>query len=255
MQIPGSVAVVTGGGGGLGAGAARMLTAHGGRVAILDLPSSPGAETAKELGEQALFLPTDITDPDQVRSAVAATVEAYGRIDVLVNAAGVSPAGRVVNRAGRLHPLDVFERTVRVNLTGVFDVIRQVAGEMAKNEPGTDGERGLIVNVSSAAATEGQRGQAAYTATKGGIAALTLQLARDLADFGIRVMAIAPGIMDTPMLAGVDAERRAALLDLHLFPKRLGTPDDFAALLKVFIEVTLLNGEVVRLDAGTRMAG
>src|SRR4051794_41176808 len=130
MQIAGSVAVVTGGGG-LGAGAARMLTAHEAKVAILDLPSSPGAELAKELGEQALFLPTDITDSQQVQSAVAAAVEAFGRLDILVNAAGISPASRVVNKAGRLHPLDVFERTVRVNLTGVFDVIRHVSGEMA----------------------------------------------------------------------------------------------------------------------------
>jgi 3-hydroxyacyl-CoA dehydrogenase/3-hydroxy-2-methylbutyryl-CoA dehydrogenase len=255
MQISGSVGVITGGGGGLGAGAARMLVGNGGKVVILDLPSSPAADLAAELGDAALFVPTDVTDSAQVEAAVAASIDAFGRIDILVNAAGISPAARVVNRAGKMFPLDVFEKTLDVNLTGVFDVIRQVSKAMTANEPGDDGERGLIVNVSSAAATEGQVGQAAYTATKGAIAALTLQLARDLGDWGIRVMAIAPGIMDTPMLAGIDEDRRNALLNLHLFPKRLGTPEDFAALVKVFAEVNLLNGEVVRLDAGTRMGG
>lgn len=255
MQISHSVAVVTGGGGGLGAGVARMIVENGGRVVILDLPTSPGPALAAELGDAAVFIPVDITDTARVDTVVTSAADAFGRIDILVNAAGISPAARVINRSGRLHALDTFERTLAVNLTGVFDVLRRVVAVMARNEPGADGERGLIVNVSSAAATEGQVGQAAYTASKGAIAALTLQLARDLADRGIRVMAVAPGIMDTPMLAGIDDQRRDALLDLHLFPKRLGTPEDFAALVKIFAEVTLLNGEVVRLDAGTRMAG
>ena len=255
MEIADSVAVVTGGGGGLGAGAIRTLVAAGGRAAIFDLPSSPAAALAEELGDPVAFFPTDITDTAQVEASVAGVLERFGRIDILVNSAGISPAARVLNRRGDLFPLDLFEKTIAVNLTGPFDVIRQVSKAMAANEPRYDGERGIIVNVSSMAAFEGQKGQAAYTASKGAIANLTLQLARDLAEFGIRVMAIAPGIMDTPMLAGIDDARRAALLDLHLFPKRLGTPDDFGRLVKSMAEISILNGEVVRLDAGTRMGG
>lgn len=255
MDIAGSVGVVTGGGGGLGAGAAEMLVSHGGSVVILDLPQSAGAALAARLGDAAVFAPTDITDTEQVSAAIEVAIERFGGIDVLVNAAGISPAARVVNRRGELFPLDVFERTLSVNLVGPFDVIRQAARAMNDNDPREDGEKGVIVNVSSAAASEGQKGQAAYTASKGAIAALTLQLARDLADVGVRVNAIAPGIMDTPMLAGIDEDRRAALLDLHTFPKRLGTVDDFARLVQAVIEISLLNGEVIRLDAATRMGG
>jgi 3-hydroxyacyl-CoA dehydrogenase/3-hydroxy-2-methylbutyryl-CoA dehydrogenase len=255
MEIAGSVGIVTGGGGGLGAGAAEMLVAKGGSAVILDLPQSPGGTLAERLGEAALFVATDITEPDQVAAAIDSVIDRFGRIDILVNAAGISPAARVVNRRGELFPLDVFERTLAVNLVGPFDVVRRAALAMSQNDPRPDGERGVIVNVSSAAATEGQKGQAAYTASKGAIAALTLQLARDLADVGVRVNAIAPGIMDTPMLAGLDEDRRKALLDLHTFPKRLGTTEDFARLVQAMVEISLLNGEVVRLDAATRMAG
>lgn len=255
MDIAGAVGIVTGGGGGLGAGAAEMLVAQGGSVVILDLPQSPGAELAQKLGDAAMFAPTDITDTEQVTATIDATLERFGRIDILVNAAGISPAARVVNRRGEMFPLDVFERTLAVNLVGPFDVIRQSARAMSANEPRPDGERGVIVNISSAAATEGQKGQASYTASKGAIAALTLQLARDLADVGVRVNAIAPGIMDTPMLANLDEERRTALLNLHTFPKRLGTIEDFARVTQTIIEVSLLNGEVIRLDAATRMGG
>jgi len=232
-----------------------MLVAGGARAVVIDLPSSPGATLAAELGGDVLFLPADVTDPEAVSAAVGTAVERFGRIDVLVNAAGISPAARVVNRAGKMFPLDTFMKTIDINLIGAFDVLRNVAKAMSANELGPDGERGLIVNVTSAAAFEGQAGQAAYTASKGAIASLTLMLARDLATWGIRVMSIAPGIMNTPMLAGIDEDRRAALLDLHLFPKRLGTPADFAALVRVFMEVNLLNGEVVRLDAATRLGG
>jgi 3-hydroxyacyl-CoA dehydrogenase/3-hydroxy-2-methylbutyryl-CoA dehydrogenase len=232
-----------------------MLVANGAKAVVVDLAGSPGAALADELGDSVLFLPVDVTDAEAVGAAVQAAVDRFGRIDLLVNAAGISPAARVVNRAGKMFPLDTFKKTIDINLVGAFDVLRNVARAMSENEPGTDGERGLIVNVTSAAAFEGQSGQAAYTASKGAIASLTLMLARDLASWGIRVMSIAPGIMDTPMLAGIDDDRRAALLDLHLFPKRLGTPADFAALVKVFMEVTLLNGEVVRLDAATRLGG
>ncbi|WIX75075.1 SDR family NAD(P)-dependent oxidoreductase [Amycolatopsis carbonis] len=253
MRIEGSVGLVTGGASGLGAGTARRLVAGGGRVGILDLASSAGAELAAELGEAALFVPTDVADEAAVEKAVGAVAERFGRIDVCVNAAGISPAARVLSRKGELHPLDLFRRTLEINLVGAFDVLRHAVAVMARNEPGPDGERGLIVNVSSAAALEGQAGQAAYSASKGGLVALTLPLARDLAIWGIRVMTVCPGIMDTGMLAGADEKRRAALMDLHVFPKRLGRPEDFARLVTSFMENELLNGEVVRLDAATRL--
>ncbi|MEV6902667.1 SDR family NAD(P)-dependent oxidoreductase [Amycolatopsis sp. NPDC051372] len=253
MRIEGSVGLVTGGASGLGAGTARRLVAGGGRVGILDLASSAGAQLAAELGESALFVPTDVADEAAVEKAVGAVAERFGRLDVCVNAAGISPAARVLSRKGELHPLDLFRRTVEINLVGAFDVLRHAVAAMARNEPGPDGERGLIVNVSSAAALEGQAGQAAYSASKGGLVALTLPLARDLAIWGIRVMTVCPGIMDTGMLAGADETRRAALMDLHVFPKRLGRPEDFARLVASFMENELLNGEVVRLDAATRL--
>lgn len=253
MRIEGSVGLVTGGASGLGAGTARRLVAGGGRVGILDLASSAGAELAAELGEAALFVPTDVSDESAVEKAVGAVAERFGRLDVCVNAAGISPAARVLSRKGELHPLDLFRRTLEINLVGAFDVLRHAVAVMARNEPGPDGERGLIVNVSSAAALEGQAGQAAYSASKGGLVALTLPLARDLAIWGIRVMTVCPGIMDTGMLAGADEKRRAALMDLHVFPKRLGRPEDFARLVTSFMENELLNGEVVRLDAATRL--
>ncbi|MEW2502430.1 MULTISPECIES: SDR family NAD(P)-dependent oxidoreductase [unclassified Amycolatopsis] len=253
MRIEGSVGLVTGGASGLGAGTARRLVAGGGRVGILDLASSAGAELAAELGEAALFVPTDVSDESAVEKAVGAVAERFGRLDVCVNAAGISPAARVLSRKGELHPLDLFRRTLEINLVGAFDVLRHAVAVMTRNEPGPDGERGLIVNVSSAAALEGQAGQAAYSASKGGLVALTLPLARDLAIWGIRVMTVCPGIMDTGMLAGADEKRRAALMDLHVFPKRLGRPEDFARLVTSFMENELLNGEVVRLDAATRL--
>jgi 3-hydroxyacyl-CoA dehydrogenase/3-hydroxy-2-methylbutyryl-CoA dehydrogenase len=253
MRIENAVGLVTGGASGLGGGTARMLVERGGRVGILDLPSSAGAELATSLGENAVFVPCDVASEADVEKAVGAVADRFGRIDVCVNAAGISPAARVLSRKGELHSLDTFRRTLEINLVGAFDVLRRAVEVMSRNEPGPDGERGLIVNVSSAAALEGQAGQAAYSASKGGLVSLTLPLARDLAIWGIRVMTVCPGIMDTGMLAGADEKRRAALMDLHVFPKRLGTPDDFAQLVGSFMENELLNGEVVRLDAATRL--
>ncbi|MDR5699748.1 SDR family NAD(P)-dependent oxidoreductase [Agromyces aerolatus] len=253
MKVANSVVAITGGASGLGEGTARMVVAEGGRAVLFDLPTGRGEPLAAELGERVLFVPVDITEPAQVEQGVAAAIAEFGRIDVLVNAAGISPAHRLVNRRGEMFPLDTFRKALDVNLVGLIDVSRHVAKAMTGNEPGANGERGLIVNVSSVAAFEGQMGQAAYTASKGAVAQLTLQLARDLAEFGIRVMAIAPGIMDTPMLASIDEARRERLMDLHLFPKRLGTAQDFATLVRTFMEVELLNAEVVRLDAGARM--
>jgi 3-hydroxyacyl-CoA dehydrogenase / 3-hydroxy-2-methylbutyryl-CoA dehydrogenase len=246
-------AVVTGGASGLGLGVVRMLAEAGGRAAILDLPSSAGADLAAELGEQVAFFPVDVSVPAEVQAAVDGARERFGSITAAVCCAGISPAGRTVNRKGEMFDLDTFRRTIEVNLIGLYDVVRNVARHMAENEPGVDGERGVIVNVASIAAMEGQTGQTAYSASKGGIVALTLPLARDFSPIGIRVMTIAPGIMDTPMVAGLDEERRQKLIDINLFPKRLGRPDDFAALVRLFLETTMLNAEIVRLDAGTRL--
>ena len=254
MEVNGSVGVVTGGASGLGQGLIRMLVEGGARAVVLDLPSSKGAELVDELGtDSAQFVEVDVAQPDQVERAMAAAHQAFGRIDVVANCAGVSPASLVLSRNKDLYPLDVFRRAVDINLNGLFDVVRWSAYYMSDNEPSAEGERGLIVNVASIAGYEGQMGQAAYAASKGGVIALTLPLARDLARWGIRVMAVAPGIMDTGMVAGIDEERRSKLIDIHVFPKRLGRPDDFARLVRCFMEDTLLNGEVVRLDAATRL--
>jgi 3-hydroxyacyl-CoA dehydrogenase/3-hydroxy-2-methylbutyryl-CoA dehydrogenase len=253
VQISDAVGVVTGGASGLGAGTVRMLIEGGGRAVILDLPSSAGEAVAAELGDNARFVPVDVSAAAEVERAMREAAEAFGRIDLAVSCAGVSPGHFLIGKEKELYPLDVFKRAVDINLNGLFDVARWAAYYMSDNEPGEDGERGLIVNTASIAGYEGQVGQAAYAASKGGVIALTLPLARDLARWGIRVMAIAPGLMDTAMLAGVDQKRREALAGIHLFPPRLGRPEDFSQLVSTFMQNTLLNGEVVRLDAATRL--
>jgi 3-hydroxyacyl-CoA dehydrogenase/3-hydroxy-2-methylbutyryl-CoA dehydrogenase len=251
MRVADTVAVVTGGGSGLGAAVVRMLVEGGARVGVVDLPAA--ATNHESFGDTVRYFGADVTDPDQARAAVDGVVEAFGRIDLLVSCAGVAPSHRVVASDGTPFELDVFRRTLEVNLIGLFDVLRWSASHMARNAPGEDGERGLIVNIGSIAGLEGQVGQAAYTASKGAVAALTIQLARDLARNGIRVMTIAPGNMDTPMLAGVPDDFRERLVSTHIFPDRLGRPEELAALVRTFMEVTFLNGEVVRLDAGARL--
>jgi 3-hydroxyacyl-CoA dehydrogenase/3-hydroxy-2-methylbutyryl-CoA dehydrogenase len=253
MKISSARALVTGGASGLGEGTVRMISAAGGKATIIDLASSKGAELAKELGPNVTFAPCDVTNTKDVEEAVATAVQAMGGINLNVNCAGISPAQRMVGRDGKLFDLDLFRKTIEINLIGAFDVIRQAAGAMAKNEPGDSGERGVVINVSSVAAIEGQKGQAAYTASKGGLLALTLMLARDLADVGVRVNNICPGVMDTPMLAGVDDKRREGIINLNVFPKRLGTPADFANLVRFLAENEMMNGEVVRLDAAVRL--
>lgn len=251
MDVDGARILVTGGASGLGEGTARRLAGRGARVGILDLPGDAGPSVAADVG--GVFAACDVREPDQVERAVGAIAESLGGLDVCVNAAGVANAHRVITRSGDLFPLDLFRFVIAVNLIGTFDVTRHAAKVMAGNEPDEEGGRGLVVNVASIAATEGQIGQAAYSASKGGVAAMTLPLARDLASVGVRVMTIAPGIMDTPMIAGMPDEVRASLAKIHVFPQRLGTPEDFARLVEHFMENTLLNGEVVRLDAGARM--
>lgn len=254
MRVHGAVGVVTGGASGIGEGVVRMLVAGGGRAAVLDLPGSRGAQLCAELGDAAAFFPLDVTEPDQVAETVAAVRAHFGRIDVLVNSAGISPAARVVARDGSLYPLEKFRRGVEVNLVAAFDVLRHAAGAMAANEPSEEGERGLVVNIGSIAAFEGQVGQASYSASKGGLVAMTLPLARDLATQGVRVMAICPGTIDTPMVQQASEEIRSYLRDANVFPKRLGRAEDIADVVRTCMETTYLNGEVIRVDAAVRMA-
>lgn len=253
MQIEGSVALVTGGVSGLGLGAAKRVVAMGGKAVMMDINDERGKTAQAELGGNARFIHCDVASPEEVSAAVDGAAGAFGRLDILVNAAGVATAQRVLSRDGTMFDLDVFKFTLGVNLIGMFDVIRNTARLMAANEPNEEGERGVMVNVASIAAFEGQVGQAAYSASKGGIVGMTLPIARDLAGVGIRVNTVAPGIMDTPLLAGVPQELRESLAKLHLFPQRLGTPADFAHLVTSIVENPMLNGEVIRLDAGARM--
>lgn len=253
MQVEGSVALITGGVSGLGFGAARRMVAGGGRVVMMDINEELGKTAQDELGDAARFIVCDVSDSEAVAAGVGGAAEAFDGIQVLVNAAGVAPAQRVISRDGTMFDLDLFRFTVGVNLIGMFDVIRNTARVMSENEPGESGERGVIVNVASIAAFDGQVGQAAYSASKGGVVGMTLPLARDLGSVGVRVNTIAPGIMDTPLLAGAPQELRDSLAKLHVFPKRLGTPDDFAHLVTSIVENEMLNGEVIRLDAAARM--
>ena len=253
MNVEGSVALVTGGASGLGAGVARGLVAAGGRVVIADLASSAGEQVTADLGDNAAFVAVDVTRPDDVEAAVAAAAGVWGRLDVLVSCAGISSGQRMLNRSGDVHTLEHFRAHIEVNLIGLFDVLRHVVAHMAANEPNADGERGVIVNLGSIAGLEGQVGQMSYSASKGAIIGMTLPLARDLGSRGIRVMTICPGIMDTPILASLNDEQIAAITAGNVFPKRLGAPADVAALVRHIMENTYLNGEVIRLDAGMRL--
>jgi len=252
MNVAETVALVTGGASGLGESTVRMVVGAGGRAAILDRPGSPGETLARELGERALFVPADVTSADEVAGAVARAVERFGTLHVAVNCAGVGVAMRTITKQGPM-PLDLFAKVIAINLTGTFNVIRLAAAQMARNTPNAEGERGVIVNTASAAAFDGQIGQAAYAASKGGVVSLTLPIARDLASVGVRVMTIAPGTFDTPMLAMLPDEHRQALAAQIPFPSRLGQPAEFAALVRHIVENAYLNGETIRLDGSLRM--
>jgi NAD(P)-dependent dehydrogenase (short-subunit alcohol dehydrogenase family) len=252
MDIKGSTAVITGGASGLGRATAERFRASGGRVALLDLPTSAGGDVARSLGEAALFAPCDVTSADEVEAALHAATARFGSIQALVNCAGVGAGERTFGRRG---PADLskFTRTIQVNLIGTFNCIRLVASEMAKNTPNANGERGVIINTASVAAFDGQIGQAAYSASKGGIVGMTLPIARDLAEFGIRVCTIAPGLFDTPLLATLPEAARASLAKQVPFPPRLGQPPEYAALAAHIMENAMLNGETIRLDGAIRM--
>jgi NAD(P)-dependent dehydrogenase (short-subunit alcohol dehydrogenase family) len=251
MQIQNHVFLVTGGGSGLGAATAAMLVANGGKVVLGDV-SDAGEGLAKRLGANARFMKTDVTDEASTQAAVDLCISAFGGIHGLVNCAGVAPGERVVGRSGP-HALASFERAVKINLVGTFNAIRLAALKMSTQPAEASGERGVIVNTSSVASMDGQIGQAAYAASKAGVNGMTLPIARELAKFGIRVVTIAPGIFDTPMLQGMSEEVRASLGQQIPFPPRLGKPEEYAALVKHILENEVLNGEVIRLDGAIRM--
>ena len=251
MQITDTtVALVTGGASGLGGATTERLVADGVKVVILDLPTSPGAGLAARLGDGARFVPADVRDEGQVHAAVDVAQE-LGELRIVVTCAGVGTPGRVVGRSGP-HSLAAFQNVIDINLVGSFNVLRLAAAAMLANEP-VDADRGVIVMTASIAAYDGQVGQAAYAASKGGIVGLTLSAARDLADKGIRVMTIAPGTFETPMLAGLPPEATAALEAQVPHPSRLGRPAEYAALVRHIVDNGMLNGEVIRLDGALRM--
>ena len=250
MQISGQGALITGGASGLGLATARRVVAAGGHVTIIDLPSSQGAAIAEELG--GVFVPADVTSVDEVQAAVA-TAQAAAPLRIVVNCAGIAPPAKVLDREGNPAVLADFERVVRINLVGTFNVLSQASAVIAKNEL-VDGDRGVIVNTASVAAFDGQIGQPAYAASKGGVHAMTIPVARELARYGIRVCTIAPGIMETPMLMGLPQAAQDSLGQQVPHPSRLGRPDEYAALVQHIVENGYLNGETIRLDGAIRMA-
>jgi NAD(P)-dependent dehydrogenase (short-subunit alcohol dehydrogenase family) len=252
MQIDNHVFLVTGGASGLGEATARLLAAEGGSVVIADLDRSAGERLAAELGSAARFAPTDVTSSTAGQAAIDLALEAFGHLHGLVNCAGVAPSEKVLGRDGP-HRLETFAKTIHINLVGTFNMIRLAAAAIAQEEPNADGERGVIVNTASIAAFDGQIGQAAYAASKGGVAALTLPVARELARSGIRVVTIAPGIFATPMMAAFPREVQDTLAKSVPFPPRLGQPAEFAALVRHIVQNPMLNGETIRLDGALRM--
>jgi NAD(P)-dependent dehydrogenase (short-subunit alcohol dehydrogenase family) len=252
VQIAAHAFLVTGGASGLGAGTVRKLAALGGRVVIADRNAEPGEALARELGERVRFAATEVTDAASAHAAVDTAIQQFGRIDGLVNCAGILGAARIVGREGP-HDLALFRKVIEVNLVGTFNMLRLAADAMSRNTPNAEGERGVIVNTASASAFEGQIGQAAYAASKGGVASLTLPAARELAKFGIRVMAVAPGIFETAMMQGTTDALRDSLVSQVPFPTRFGKPEEFALLVQQIIENPMFNGAVVRLDGALRM--
>lgn len=253
MIVKNSVAIVTGGASGLGEACVRNLVTGGAKVAIFDFAADRGEKIAAELGKDVIFCQTDVADDAGVQAAVNKTMEAFGAINIAINCAGIGSPMKVLSKKGPM-PLAFFNRTIQINLVGTFNVIRLAVEQMVKNEANAEGEKGVIINTASAAAFDGQIGQADYSASKGGIVAMTLPIARECADYGIRVMTIAPGLFDTPLLHGLPEAAREALGKMVPFPPRLGRPEEFAAMARHIIENIMLNGEVIRLDGAIRMA-
>jgi NAD(P)-dependent dehydrogenase (short-subunit alcohol dehydrogenase family) len=252
MEISGAAAIVSGGASGLGEATVRRLAAGGADVTILDFNAERGEALAKELGGATKFVQGDVTQADQVAAAVALAAEGAA-LRIAINCAGTGDALRTIARDGSPHPLERFMRVININLVGTFNCLTLAASAMSKTEPTTDGERGVIVNTASVAAFDGQIGQLAYSASKGGVVGLTLPAARDLSAVGVRVCTIAPGLMDTPLLGLLPAEAKTALGEGVLFPKRLGRPDEFAQLVLHIVQNSYLNGETIRFDGGLRM--
>jgi NAD(P)-dependent dehydrogenase (short-subunit alcohol dehydrogenase family) len=253
MQLANKTFVITGGASGLGRAAADALVGGGANVVLLDVNAETGGAAAAAIGERARFAAADVTSEAQVQQAIALARSAFGALHGVVNAAGIGPAAKVLGKNGP-HPLDLFEKTIRVNLVGTFNVIRLAAAAMAANTPEASGERGVIINTASIAAYDGQIGQPAYAASKGGIVALTLPVAREFAAIGIWCVTIAPGIFDTPLLAALPEAARVSLGQQVPFPSRLGRPAEYGALARHIVENEMLNGEVIRLDGALRMA-
>jgi NAD(P)-dependent dehydrogenase (short-subunit alcohol dehydrogenase family) len=252
MEIKGNTFLISGGASGLGGATSSLLAANGANVVLADINKEKGGMLAAELGANARFVETNVADEESVKRAVATAVSAFGALNGAVNCAGIGVAEKTVGKDGP-HSLASFRRVIEVNLIGTFNVIRLAAAQMASQQPNAAGERGVIINTASIAAFDGQIGQAAYSASKGGIVGMTLPIARDLARTGIRVVTIAPGLFDTPLLAGLPEEVRLALGSQVPFPPRLGRPEEYAALARQIIENEMLNGEVIRLDGALRM--
>ena len=253
MKIDGTTFFVTGGGSGLGAACARHFVARGGRVLIADVQEEAGRALANELGANARFARTDVTDEASVQNALEAAKQAFGNVHVVINCAGIIGVGRVVGKKGP-YDLASFTRTINVNLIGTFNVIRLAAAAMAQNSPDAEKERGVIINTASVAAFEGQVGQAAYSASKGGVVSMTLPIARELARIGIRVVTIAPGVFETAMMAGMTQPMQEALSAQVPFPARLGRPSEYAELAQHIVENSMLNGTTIRLDGALRLS-
>jgi NAD(P)-dependent dehydrogenase (short-subunit alcohol dehydrogenase family) len=254
MQIQGNSFLVSGGGSGLGGATVRMLAENGANVIIADINREAGEKLAAEFGERVRFAYTDVSSEAEVQAAIDTAVDSFGGLQGVINCAGIAVVNKLLNKDGTPHSLELFSKCVQVNLVGSFNVIRLAAKVMAQSAPSSEGERGVIINTASIAAFDGQIGQASYSATKAGIVGMTLPLARELAKLGIRVMTIAPGIFETPMLASLPEAARESLAKQVPFPSRLGRPAEFAALVKHILENLMLNGEVIRLDGAIRMA-
>jgi len=254
MEVKGCVAVVTGGASGLGEATVRRILADGGKAAILDFDEQRGQKVAAELGDGVIFCKTDVTDEKSVEEAVNKTEEAFGGVHFAVNCAGVATPAKVLSKRGPI-AMEQFTQVIMINLVGTMNVIKHAAGKMVNNTPNADGEKGVVINTASVAAFDGQIGQPAYSASKAGVVGLTLPIAREFADYGIRVVTIAPGLFETPMLAGLPEKAKQSLIQMVPFPKRLGKPEEYAAFAVHIIENALLNGETIRLDQAIRMAG
>ncbi len=253
MEVKGSVAVITGGASGLGEATVRNFVEGGGQVSILDVQEEKGQRLAAELGDDVIFCMTDVTDEQSVQNAIDKTMAAFGGIHIAVNCAGVGDAAKVLGKEGPM-PMELFNKVVQINLVGTMMVTRLAAEKMVANPPNDDGEKGVVINTASAAAFDGQIGQPAYSASKAAVVGMTLPIAREFAEYGLRIVTIAPGLFETPLLAALPEKVRVSLGKMVPFPNRLGKPSEFAMLARQIVENPMLNGETIRLDGALRMA-